>query len=356
MRFAPPLTIAIAALVVSLGTSMLHAQGKRVALVIGNSAYTSTPSLENPKNDASDMADTLEGLGFQVVKGVDLTKSAMDRAIREFADALNGASVGLLFYAGHGVQVSGQNYLVPIDARLVTASALDFEMVRLDLIQRVMEAESKTNLIFLDACRDNPLARNLARALGTRSTQVGRGLASTESGDGTLISFSTQPGNVALDGTGRNSPFAAALLKHIRTQGEDLPNILIKVRNDVMTATERRQVPWEHSAMTARFFFAPPKAIESPPATPLPGTTTVYDGTWTFTRSAAPGCPASNARFMVRVEGGIIRGPGGPGTLSPSGEFHLPGAANHFTGTFSGDAGKGTYAGRCTGTFTAKRN
>jgi hypothetical protein len=112
----------------------------------------------------------------------------------------------------------------------------------------------------MDACRDNPLARNLSRALGTRSTQIGRGFAPVESGDGTLISFSTQPGNVALDGTGRNSPYAAALLKHIVVPGDDLPTILINVRNDVMKATDRRQVPWEHSAMTARFFFTPPKS------------------------------------------------------------------------------------------------
>ena len=156
--------------------------------------------------------------------------------------------------------MAGQNYLVPIDAKLTTAAAIDFEMVRLDLVHRTMERETSTNIIIMDACRDNPLARNLSRALGTRSTQIGRGFAPVESGEGTLISFSTQPGNVALDGTGRNSPYAAALLKHIVSPGDDLPTILINVRNDVMKATERRQVPWEHSAMTAKFYFTPPKS------------------------------------------------------------------------------------------------
>jgi hypothetical protein len=156
--------------------------------------------------------------------------------------------------------VGGQNYLVPVDAKLTTAAAVDFEMVRLDLVQRTMERETSTNILVMDACRDNPLGRNLARALGTRSMQIGQGLAPVESGDGTLISFSTQPGNVALDGEGRNSPFAHALLKHIASPGDDLSTILIDVRNDVMQATERRQVPWEHSAMTARFFFTEPKA------------------------------------------------------------------------------------------------
>jgi len=242
-----------------IGASPLFAQGKRVALVIGNSEYVNTPRLANPKNDATDIAAELQKLGFRVIEGRDLDKVAMDRKIRDFAQALVGAEVGLFFYAGHGLQVGGQNYLVPTDAELKTASALDFEMVRLDLVHRTMERETPTNILIIDACRDNPLARNLARALGTRSIQIGRGFAAVESGEGTLIGFSTQPGNVALDGKGRNSPYASALLKHLSTPGDDLPTILINVRNDVMEATARRQVPWEHSALTAKFYFIPPK-------------------------------------------------------------------------------------------------
>ena len=245
-----------------LGATAGHAQTKRVALVIGNSGYLHATLLENPKNDAEDIAAALEGLGFEVIKGLDLDKAAMDRTIRDFAIALTGAKVGLFFYAGHGLQVGGQNYLVPIDAKLATASGLDFETVRLDLVHRTMERETSTNIIFLDACRDNPLSRNLARSMGTRSASIGKGLAVVESGEGTLISFSTQPGNVALDGTGRNSPYAASLAKHLKSEGDDLPSILINVRNDVMEATQRRQVPWEHSAMTARFYFATPKASD----------------------------------------------------------------------------------------------
>ncbi len=232
---------------------------RRVALVIGNSAYVNTPRLENPKNDAADIAASLKQLGFEVAEGRDLDKAFMDRTIRNFADMLAGAQMALFYYAGHGLQVGGQNYLVPVDAKLTSAAALDFETIRMDLVQRTMERETSTNIVILDACRDNPLARNLARALGTRSASIGKGLAAVESGEGTLISFSTQPGNVALDGQGRNSPFAAALLKHIPAPGEDLPTILIKVRNDVMAATERRQVPWEHSALTAKVFFTSPK-------------------------------------------------------------------------------------------------
>ena len=144
---------------------------KRVALVIGNSAYQHTPKLANPRNDATDMVAALKKLGFQVIEGFDLDKAAFDRKVRDFATALSGAQAGVFFYAGHGLQVAGQNYLVPIDAQLTTAAALDFEMVRLDLVHRTMERETKTNILFLDACRDNPLARNLARAMGTRSTR-----------------------------------------------------------------------------------------------------------------------------------------------------------------------------------------
>ena len=229
--------------------------GRRVALVIGNSAYKFTSTLENPKNDATDISTAFRAFGFEVFEGVDLDKSAMERLMRDYAGALSGAEVGVFFYAGHGLQVNGVNYLVPIDAQLMTAASLDFELVRLELIQRTMERETSTNILFLDACRNNPLARNLARSLGTRSAEIGRGLATVEAGQGTLISFSTQPGNVALDGTGRNSPFAAALVKYIAKPGDDLSNILIKVRTEVMEATRRSQVPWEHSSLTSQFYF-----------------------------------------------------------------------------------------------------
>ena len=229
----------------------------RVALVIGNAAYRYSARLENPRNDATDMSIVLRRKGFRVVEGFDLAKAAFDAKIREFSEALRGAEVGLLFYAGHGIQVSGQNYLVPIDAKLTTAAALDMEMVRLDLLHRTMEREARTSILFFDACRDNPLARTLARSMGSQSPEVGQGLAAIESGAGTLISFSTQPGNVALDGKGRNSPYSGALIRQLSTSTEDLNWILIAVRNDVMRQTEQRQVPWEHSALTRRFYFGP---------------------------------------------------------------------------------------------------
>jgi uncharacterized caspase-like protein len=212
--------------------------------VIGNSAYTYAGELANPKNDASDLAAVLRKEGFQVIDGFDLDKPSFDRKVRDFGTALANAEAGVFFYAGHGIQVAGQNYLVPVDAKAETADALDFEMVRLDLVQRTMERATTTNILFLDACRNNPLARNLARAMGTRSMEIGRGLAPVESGVGTLISFSTQPGNVALDGSGRNSPFAGALVRHIANSSDSLSDLLIAVRNDVRKETDNKQVPW----------------------------------------------------------------------------------------------------------------
>jgi uncharacterized caspase-like protein len=243
---------------------------KRVALVIGNSAYQHASRLTNPRNDAADISALLKKLGFQVIAGFDLDKTAFEGKIRDFAASLKSAEVGVFFYAGHGLHVSGHNYLVPIDAQLTSASALDFGMVRLDLVHRTMEREAKTNILFFDACRDNPLARNLARAMGSRSAEIGRGLAAVEGGVGTLISFSTQPGNVALDGKGRNSPFSGALVRHLGASNDDLNAILIAVRNDVVKETDRKQVPWEHSALTGRFYFSPaPQAPAAAPGTQL---------------------------------------------------------------------------------------
>lgn len=248
------------------GVPFAYAAENRVALVIGNSAYTHASVLANPKNDAVDIAAAAEKLGFTVIKGLDLDKSGMERTMRRFAEALKGATIGMFFYAGHGLQVNGRNYLVPIDAELKTAEALDFEMVGLDVVQRIMEASGETNILFVDACRDNPLTRNLARAMGTRSAAIGQGLTSQEAGAGTLISFSTQPGNVALDGTGtRNSPYAAALIEHIATQGKDLPAILVQVRRQVMATTGKRQIPWEHSALTAEVMLARAATVEALP-------------------------------------------------------------------------------------------
>ncbi len=230
---------------------------KRLALIVGNSAYTSASRLANPANDATDMAAALKNIGFEVLLGADLDKRAFDAKVRDFARALPSADVALFYYAGHGLQVGGRNYLMPIDAQLQGERDLDFEGVALDFVlkQMELEREGKTNIVLLDACRDNPLARNLARNMGTRSASVGQGLAQVQTGVGTFIAYSTQPGNVALDGQGRNSPFTAALTKALTTPDRTITSVMIDVRRDVLAATGGRQVPWDHSALTGDFYF-----------------------------------------------------------------------------------------------------
>src|SRR5262245_33756313 len=202
----------------------------RVALVIGNAAYQNTSVLKS-SSDAIDMAAALTRLGFDVVDGTDLDKRAMERTMRAFTQKLARADVALFYFAGHAVQSGGQNFLMPTDARLRSEGDIDFETLPLALVLRQMEREAKTSIVLLDACRDNPLARSLARNMGTRSSLIGQGLAEVRAGVGTLVGFSTQPGNIAMDGEGRNSPYTTALLQHMETPGKDVGGVLIQVRN-----------------------------------------------------------------------------------------------------------------------------
>jgi uncharacterized caspase-like protein len=270
------LHIRFGALILTAITLMLTPASaeKRVALVVGNTHYEHSPALTNPANDAEDVARVLKSLGFEVLLGLDLDKRAFDLKVRDFALALSQADTALFFYAGHGLQVSLQNYLVPVDAKIARERDLDFEVVRLDFIlkQMELEREGKTNIVFLDACRDNPFAETLARTMGTRAISIGRGLAEVQTGVGTFIAYSTQPGNVASDGSGRNSPFAAALKRHLPEPARNLTNIMINVRKDVLDATKGRQVPWDHSALTEDFYFdlafatgSLPKGAAKPP-------------------------------------------------------------------------------------------
>ncbi len=246
------------------GLSAVQAE-RRVALVIGNSAYTSTASLANPTNDAKALSAALERLGFEVLTGLDTDIHQMIGLVRDFSKALDGADVALFFYAGHGLQVDGNNYLAPIDADLDDRADLDFGTVKLSSILRQMNRHRTANLVFLDACRNNPLAKTLARSMVSsgRSVNIGRGLARVEAGIGTLISYATQPGNIALDGTDGHSPFTKALLAHIETPGLDVGSLMIKVRQDVIRSTEEKQVPWDHSSLTGQFYFKPGKRTET---------------------------------------------------------------------------------------------
>jgi len=249
-RFAALLLFAISFAFVS--NAALAA--KRVALVLGNSDYDNAPTLANPRNDAEDMTEKLTSLGFEVVGGFDLSNDQMRDKIREFSIKLRNADVGLFFYAGHAMQVNGRNYLAPVDTNIQYESDLDFETIPMDFIQRQMERETKTSLLFLDACRNNPLLDNIQGK--TRAFQSTRGLAQdSNTSEGTFIAFATQPDNVALDGTGRNSPFTKALLDNLSRPGIEISTLMTDVRRQVFTATDEKQIPWTNSSLLGRFYF-----------------------------------------------------------------------------------------------------
>ncbi|MGI9385556.1 MAG: caspase family protein, partial [Methyloligellaceae bacterium] len=181
-------TLIVAALAYAAALVPAFAE-KRVALVIGNSAYKHAASLKNPKNDATGMAAALRRLGFRVFEGTDLDRRGLETRIRDFANDIADADVALFYYAGHGLQVNGTNYLAPVDATLKAEADLDFEAVPLKLVLRQMQRSARINLVFLDACRDNPLAKKLGKA--SRSLAVGQGLAAVEKAAGMLIAFAT---------------------------------------------------------------------------------------------------------------------------------------------------------------------
>ena len=292
--FAVRILVFAAALAAGAGAAGAE---RRVALVVGNSAYQHAAPLKNPRNDANALARSLARLGFEVVKGLDLDKAAFERSVRSFARRLKGADVALLFYAGHGLQVNGVNYLAPIDAVLDEEGDLDFEAITLNTIQRQMERETTLNLVFLDACRDNPLARSLARSMGrSRSAAVGRGLARVETGNvESFIAFATDPGEVASDGDGQNSPFTTALLKHIETPGLDVAVLMRRVRRDVMAATRERQRPWTNSSLIREFKFNARTAAAPPKPDPADGIATLQRMLEELKRrQAAPAAPQAD--------------------------------------------------------------
>ena len=222
-----------------------------MALVIGNGAYANANVLPNPPNDAHAIAGVLRKIGFDVQEGENLDHAAMESQLHEFLHKASTASVVLLFYAGHGMQVDGKNYLVPVDAKLADASDLPFETIEIDKLLDSLGEPGHTNIILLDACRDNPLARSFARHLpATRSAAVATGLAAYSAvGTGTLIAYATAPGQTALDGQGKDSPFTTSLMHFLPTPGLEIRQVLTRVRAEVAAETGNRQIPWDNSSL-----------------------------------------------------------------------------------------------------------
>jgi hypothetical protein len=241
----------LVAVITCLSLSVAAQAQDRVALVIGNSKYVNVNVLANAANDARVMAGALRDIGFAVTDGFDLTRDGMERQIREFLRRSETARVRLFYYAGHGLQVDGRNYLVPVNTKLESVGDLSFETIGLDTVLESLDSTSRTNIIILDACRNNPFAQTFAsRYGGGRSVTVQPGLAGYSNlGAGMLIAFSTAPGAVALDGNGANSPFTEALARHVRTPGLEVRQMLTRVRADVAHETGGKQIPWDNSAL-----------------------------------------------------------------------------------------------------------
>jgi uncharacterized caspase-like protein len=233
--------------------------------VIGNSAYKQITPLPNPVNDAHSIARSLRDIGFVVKEGINLDRVQMQSTIREFLRDAARAQVAVVYYAGHGVQVEGRNYLVPIDVQFQAEGRMTDAMMDMDTITAGLDDSVRTNIVIMDACRNNPMATaattQIAAAGANRGIQTGPGLAPPTSlgagstlGAGTLIAYATAPGQVALDGEGVNSPFSAALSRHIGTPGLEVQQMLTRVRAEVVATTKSRQVPWSHSSLLGEVY------------------------------------------------------------------------------------------------------
>ncbi len=282
---------------------------RRVALVIGNAAYQYTAPLKNPVHDAQDMARVLTAVQFHVILKTDATLETMADAIFAFGEQLKGGGVGLLYYSGHGMQVKGENYLLPIDAKVVREDDIKRKTINArDILDKMDEAKSHLNLVFLDACRNNPFPRSV-RA-------VSRGLAGMNAPSGTLLVFATNPDNVAADGAGRNGSYTKHLLHYLTQPGLEVGMMLRKIRTAVKEETRGQQVPWENGSIEGEFYFNGRSGV--PPMTapaPSPPPPSTADRTQVAV-GLSPPQPETPPPLMVGNDGAAM-------VLVPAGEFSM---------------------------------
>jgi uncharacterized caspase-like protein len=267
------LLVVVAAVLISAQTAFAE---RRVALIIGNSIYKNVVQLPNPARDAASVADMFKKAGFDVVESkLNLNNTDMRRAIREFTATARNADIAVVYYAGHGIEFDGVNYLIPVDAQLATDVDVEDETVSLDRIIRMLDPVKRLRLVMLDACRENPFARKMTRTVATRS--VGRGLAQVEvSGTDTLVAFAAKAGMTAADGDGDHSPFTTAVLDNLAIPGLDLRIAFGRVRDEVMKNTDRKQEPFVYGSIGGATVALVPK-IEKLPETPAAKAATSND-------------------------------------------------------------------------------
>jgi tetratricopeptide (TPR) repeat protein len=228
---------------------------KRVALVIGNSAYQRVSALRNPANDAKALAAVLRRLGFTEVREVlDANLARLGTALKEFGDLATGADWAVIYFAGHGVEVGGTNYLIPVDASLAQQGHIEDETVPLSRLLAKVAGASKMQLVILDACRNNPFVPKMRQA-GKQARSIGRGLASIEPEGAVLVAYAARDGTMALDGESENSPYAEALVKHLAEPGLEISLLFRKVRDEVLGKTARQQEPYTYGSLPAQPFY-----------------------------------------------------------------------------------------------------
>ena len=261
------------------------------------------------------MSEALKALHFDVEVGIDLTKAQMEQAMRKFGDHLDGSTAAVFYYSGHGFQFNGVNYIAAIDTKLTSERDVDYDVVDVTKLLRQMDAQRRVNLIFLDACRDNPFVNSLARSMAgkTRGMPFTRGLAPVDAGAGTLISYSTKDGSVASDGVGVHSPYTTALLEEINTPGLEVGLMLRRVRERVMRATNDQQVPWDYGSLLGEFYFAGPGSTGTRVA-PLPPPPPQMASLTPPSRTPSRGDFASSVVFLTSQRGieadtGAVFGP-----------------------------------------------
>jgi uncharacterized caspase-like protein len=241
---------------------------KRIALVIGNGAYQNATALPNPPNDARDVSAALTRTGFETIVGIDLDRAGMDKAAVSFTRAARDADVAIFYYSGHALQFAGVNYLMPVDAKLTDEADLRL-MSRVDDVVADLQQAKNLRILVLDACRDNPFAEALKRSIGrTRGTSLGNGLAKIDSPQGMIVAYATQAGRTAEDGSGRNSPYTSAFLKHIEAP-EEIGTVFRRVSADVYDATRRTQLPELSLSLIGEFYLkGRPSSTPSAPTAP----------------------------------------------------------------------------------------
>jgi uncharacterized caspase-like protein len=313
MRRSALLALGMLAMLAIPVSALLAADGKRLALVVGNSAYENVSPLVNPANDATDIAQKLKGLGFEVLLATNADQAKMSSLLQDFRNRVTREHTALVFFAGHGVTVNGESFLLPVDTPVeidldekgeLKAEAVHRHLVSMAHMLSPLEA-AKIGIVFLDACRSNANQpdRNLrvVSLRANRAVQILRGTASMEIkpsaySAGVFRAYATQLDNVASDGSGRNSPFTKALLKHIGTKGISIQELMIRVRKSVMEETANKQIPWEEAALNESFYFISPAT--TPPASPgaAPGKSASSPARSTAAPARAPARSSSPGR------------------------------------------------------------